>query len=151
MLVAPRGYISVLLEVASGTTFSPASILVDGALRNGVPVLFDASFLRAWVNAAEAISEGKEKREKDAARLIKSLKERGMAFIGFENENGLGGGEAVPVTLSVTLRGGGWLSWGEIAPLVSGAGTVLLAGGTKLTPEAADRLLKLNIRVEEVF
>ena len=154
MLTVLRGSPGVLLEVASGVVVSPASALVDGAMKNGVPVLFDASSLREWCASPEA-KEERNKRWKTARRITNSLQGRGMEFLGFEettdsrNSHGETGMPGARLN-ELTLRNGGWLSWSELAPLVAGADVVRLARGTKLTPEAADRLMKLNVRVEEV-
>ena len=156
MLVVPRGSPGGLLEVASGIVISTASALVEGALKNDVPVLFDASSLREWCMAPEGKKEERNERWKTARRMTNSLQGRGMEFIGFEEtagsqnlfeETSLSGARLK----ELTLRGGGWISWSELAPLVAGVDVVRLVGGTKLTPEAADRLLKLNVRVEEVY
>jgi hypothetical protein len=147
MLVIPSGTLGIILEVSSEIIVSPASQLTEGVLRRGKPVLFDASAVRERIESSDG-----GKLEK-LLKLTHHLKNRGMEFIGLENEAPLRG--AVTETDgkrsragTVTLHGN-WLSWNEISPLVNGAETVRLTAGTKLTPEAGDRLLKLKIRVEE--
>jgi len=142
MLVIPIGSPGVLMEVMSGLTLSPASALIEGALQEKVPVLFEASFLSKW---CEVGTEESKERRKVTQKIVDFLTKRGMEFLGLKTAalGAVGCGEVV-------LSCGGWLSWSEVAPLVKDAKTVFLTGGTKLTPEAADRLLKLNIRTEEV-
>jgi len=152
-LVVPFGSQGVLLEVVSGLTLSPASALIEGALQEKIPVLFEASFLSKW---CEAIGEEREARRRVACRIVDSLTKRGMEFLGLETEACDAFGRAPDMCAheargTVRLSGGGWLSWSELAPLVTDAKTVFLTEGTRLTPEAADRLLKLNVKVEEVF
>jgi len=152
MLVVPFGSPEVLLEVASGLTLSPASALVEGALRKKIPVLFEAAFLSKW---CEAVGEEREERWKTARRIADSLTKRGMEFISAARSrvpDMQAPKASVPVVRdAVRLGGGGWLSWSEVAPLVIKAKTVFLTNGTKLTLEAADRLMKLNVKIEEVF
>ena len=146
MLVVPSGSSVVLLEVASGMFLSSASALIEGALRERVPVLFEASFLSEWRDAGGNEQE-REARRRAVSKIIDSLTKRGMEFLGLEkNAN-----NAPDTYGAVRLGGGGWLSWSEAAPLVGKAKTVFLTDGTKLTAEAADRLMKLNVKVEEVF
>ena len=154
ILVMPFGSPGVLSEVASGLTLSPASALIEGALRKKIPVLFEASFLTKWREAAD---EEREARRKIVSNITESLAKRGIEFLGLNNGappqtplKGLGP-LRIPDRDAVVLNGGGWLSWSELAPLVTEAKIVFLTGGTKLTPEAADRLLKLNVKIEEVF
>jgi hypothetical protein len=148
MLVVPFCSPGVLLEVASGLSISPASALVEGALREKIPVLFDASFLSEWREAVRNEQE-REARRRAVGKIIDSLAKRGMEFLGLEkNEKNAHASDACG---AVRLGGGGWLTWSEVAPLVTEAKTIFLTGGTKLTAEAADRLLKLNVKVEEVF
>jgi hypothetical protein len=151
MLVVPLGSPGVLLEVASGLALSPAAALVEGALRGGIPTLFEASFLGEW---CEAGGEEHGERWKAVRRTADSLAKRGMEFLGLEMKSPDPSDPGIcRKPDSIRLGGGGWLSWREVAPLVieGQIKTVLLADGTKLTPEAADRLLKLNVQVEEVL
>ncbi|MDR1650643.1 MAG: hypothetical protein LBR87_02530 [Synergistaceae bacterium] len=146
MLVVLDGNAGLMLEVACGVTVSPASMLIEGALRASVPVLYDVSILNKWAAAADSAA-------RDASRrIMETLSSRGAEFIG-EAGCGACGIETAAVTKDdspVTLSGGGWLSWTEISPVVSGRSAVRLAFDTRLTPEASDRLARLNIRVEEV-
>jgi hypothetical protein len=149
MLVVPGGTLEIILEIASKITVSPASKLAEGALRSGVPVIFDASGLRRRLGPS---TEG----ELETLRKIAlPLKKRGMEFMGLEDalplraENAETAGACAKPRV-VTLRGS-WLTWNEISALVADAEAVRLAAGTKLTPESRDRLLKLNIRVEEAL
>jgi hypothetical protein len=149
MLVIPSGTLGIVLEVASEITVSPASKLTEGVLRAGKPVVFDASAIRERLESSDG---GKLEKLR---KITRRLQTRGMEFIGLENEAPGARVETVengkrPRPCTVTLSGG-WLSWNEISPLVTGAETVRLSGGAKLTPEARDRLLKLNIRVEETL
>jgi hypothetical protein len=149
MLVIPGGTIGIILEIASKITVSSPSKLTEGALRSGIPVIFEASALRKRIESSD---EGKLQA---LLEIIRPLKDRGMIFVGLENEPSLccdaaETGEKHAKPNIVTLRGS-WLSWNEISRLVLGAESVRLAAGTKLTPEARDRLLKLNIHVEEAF
>jgi len=142
MLVVPSAAAGLMLEVAYGVTVSPGSALVDGALRASVPVLLDVSLLEDWLVSA-AMPEAK------AARvLMETLVSRGADFIGPCRPE-----EPLPARQeeeSVATLRGGWLSWGEVSEAVAGQRAVRLSPGTRLTPEAADRLARLDIRVEEV-
>ncbi|MDR1977486.1 MAG: hypothetical protein LBQ42_02005 [Synergistaceae bacterium] len=142
MLVIPSGSVELLLEVASGFTISPASFLVDGALRVPIPVLFVGFGIGEWIASSGAARDSVE-------RVVDVLRARGMEFIGLPDE----GRKETNTTQRglATFSCGGWLSWHEIAPRVAGCALVRLSGGTKVTPEAADRLAQSNIRVEEVF
>jgi hypothetical protein len=147
MLVIPSGTLGILLEIASEITVSPASRLTEGVLREGKPVLFDASAIRERLESSD---DGKLEKLRKIAHCLKN---RGMEFIGLEDEaracreNIETDGEHTPPR--TVVLSGGWLSWNEISPLIAGAEAVRLAAGAKLTPEARDRLLKLKIRVEE--
>jgi hypothetical protein len=145
MLAVPAGNAGVLCEIASGMTVSPESSLIEGALRASVPVLFDVSPFRAWLCSSS-------KRARACGRVLEPLAGRGMQFIGLPE---------VPVSRDtrdtrdsrsepLAAASGAWFSWQEIAPLVRGS-VVRLARGSRLTPEARDRLDRLNVRVEEVF
>ena len=149
MLVIPSGTLGIILEIASEITASPASQLTEGVLRGGKPVLFDASAVRGRLE----LSDG-GKLEK-LRKIAHHLENRGMEFIGLENETRVRGEnietDGEHTHPRIVALSGGWLSWNEISPLVAGAEAVRLAPGTKLTPEAYDRLLKLKIRVKEAL
>lgn len=140
MLIIPAGSVPLLSELLSGLLTTKASMLVDGALRMGIPVLFETSMLREWSASADDWARESLK------AAIAVLKGRGISFLGYTTALPE---PREPVGSTVRLTERGWLSWPEIAPLIEGAETVMLAKGTKLTPEAMDRLIKLKIRVIE--
>lgn len=140
MLVIPAGRVSMLSELVSGLLSANASILVDGALRMGIPVLFEMSLLREWSASAD------DRARESLKTAIAVLKSRGVSFLGYTTASCE---QQEPAGSTVRLTERGWLSWPEIAPLIAGAETVMLSKDTKLTPEAADRLIKLKIRVIE--
>jgi hypothetical protein len=149
MLVIPGGTLGIVLEIASGIALSPPAKLTEGALRKNIPVVFEASALRKRL-----ASSGEDSLEA-FLKITASLKKRGMEFVGLDDEQPVrreSGDKSAELSgpKIVTLRGG-WLSWNEISPLVADVEGVRLASGTKLTPESRDRLLKLNIRVEEAL
>jgi hypothetical protein len=143
LLAVPAGNAGVLCEVASGMTVSPESSLIEGALRASIPVLFDVSPFDAWLRSSSS------KRARACGRVLETLSQRGMEFIGLSK---------VKIPLShedryqplTTAAPGTWFSWTEIAPFIRGP-VLSIARGARLTPEASDRLAQLNIRVEEVF
>ena len=140
MLVIPAGNVPMLSELFSGLLTTRASLLTDGALRAGIPVLFETSALRDWSASADDNARG------SLQAVVAALKNRGVSFLGYTaapcEPRDIAGS-----TVRLTERG--WLSWPEIVPLIEGAETVMLSKDTKLTPEAMDRLIKLKIRVTE--
>ena len=140
LLVVPAVSVSVLAELVSGLLITPSSALIDGALRRCRPVLFETSCFLSWYASACEISR------KNLLLAIETLRRRGAEFIGYTNASVP---EEPARSDTVRIRESGWLSWSEIAPRVRGAGTLILEGGARLTPEARDRLMNLKIRTVE--
>lgn len=141
MLVVPAGAVSLLAELASGILLSPASAMIDGALRGSVPVLFETSEILSWyASAAEAA-------RRSLCKAVGAMRGRGMEFLGFTlppapEEPLPGGTEAV-----CEICESGWHAWADIAGRLAGARVLRLASGARLTPEAQDRLANLKIRI----
>lgn len=149
MLVVPRGAAHLLAEMTAGFVVSPAAALVRGAIRARIPVLFESSALNDWYRDADAESV------RNMCAAIDALRLRGVVFVGLDPGDAVATqrAEIPPVAAElggcVLLDTGGWLSWADVAPCVAGAGEVRVAPGTRLTPEAADRLRRAGIRIRE--
>lgn len=141
MLIVSGGSVPVLAELVSGLLVTPAAALIDGALRTSVPVLFETSNFLAWYASAH------EPSRKSLLLSIEALRQRGAEFIGFARTPGVE--KTSPKAGVVDLCESGWLSWSDIAGRLGGAQAVQLGEGTRLTPEARDRLMNLKIRIVE--
>lgn len=138
MLVVPSGSVSLLAELVSGLAASRTAILVSGALRARIPVLFGTSSVLEWNASAD------DDARSGLLRAIDCMRGKGLEFLGFSTAP-----HRLDETAGATVRldEAGWISWPEIAGTVQNAKTVLLSEGTKLTPEAMDRLANLKIRL----
>lgn len=124
-------------ELVSGLAVCPAARLVTGCLEEGLPVLLDPSRLEAWL---EGPGSGSRSRWAEARRLLEG---RGVRFLGSE------GAEPAPETRGLLRLGPGWHPWTELVGRVEGCSALVLAPGAKLTPEALERLRRLQIPLRE--
>ena len=129
--------VSLVAELVSGLGASPAARLASACLDEGVPVLLDPSRLEAWL---EGPGSGSRSRWAEARRLLEG---RGVRFLGSE------GAEPAPETRGLLRLGPGWHPWTELVGRVEGCSALVLAPGAKLTPEALERLRRLQIPLRE--
>ena len=138
MLVVPAGPVPLFAELVSGLLIAPSAVMIDGALRASVPVLFETSELLSWYASAA------DTPRKSLLASIEAMRLRGMEFLGFTKASAVS--EPAPEG-AVRIRESGWLAWSDIATRVCGAKAVQLSEGARLTPEARDRLMNLKIRI----
>lgn len=143
LLVMPRACARILGEIFSRFPVSPDARFVSACMQRSVPVLIDPSRMNQWM-------ESRDPSERAAFEAAKRwMLSQGVVFLG---ENGSRKKEISHhshYSGDCYLENSGWYSWQEVSSLVSSCNRIILSRGVRLTPEAVERLGRLNISIEE--
>lgn len=143
LLVMPGACARILSENASCFPVSPDARFFNACLRQSIPILLDPTRMNRWM-------EGRDAQERAAFEATKKqMASRGVLFLG---ENASSKGRSVhpqPHAGDCYLESSGWYSWQEVSALSSSCSRVILGRGARLTPEAVERLGRLNISIHE--
>ena len=143
LLVMPGACARILAEIFSRFPVSPDARFVQSCMQRAVPILLDPTRMNQWMESREL----SERTAFDAAK--KWMASQGVVFLGESaskkkefSQNSCNLGDCY-------LENSGWYSWQEVSSLVSSCKRIILGRGARLTPEAVERLGRLNISIHE--
>ena len=144
LLVMPGACARILAEIFSRFPVSPDARFVHACMQRSVPVLLDPTRMNQWMSSRDSSA----RTAFDAAK--KWMGSQGVVFLGesasakkefSQNQPSYAG--------DCYLENSGWYSWQEVSSLIPSCNRVVLGRGARLTPEAVERLGRLNISIHE--
>ena len=143
LLVMPGACARILAEVFSRFPVSPDARFVQACMQRAVPILLDPTRMNQWMESRE----WSERTAFDAAK--KWMASQGVVFLGETALRKKERDQNQPHLGDYYLENSGWYSWQEVSSLVSSCKRIILGRGVRLTPEAVERLRRLNISIHE--
>lgn len=143
LLVMPGACVRILAEIFSRFPVSPDARFVHACMQRSVPILLDPTRMNQWMGSRSSF----ERTAFDAAK--RWMVSQGVIFLGEIASEKKERSQNKSHSGDCYLENSGWYSWQEVSALVSSCSRIVLGRGARLTPEAVERLGRLNISIHE--